>query len=315
MSQVEAVQAMPDESLLAKYGLVPRRPQVIDSSMLRDYVNCPSMFYLAHVLGLRIKSPDRERQATLDWGTVWHRIMEVWAKTFDKGEALKAIDPWPSTVMPETDKNGRSKARMLRQFFDYVERFGDADQAEYEFLRAEQFFDVNDTEAGLRWCGRIDGIRRLRRNKRIVIWDYKTSSKMGDNYFDQHEYSFQLPGYVWVSQHIMTDPVEELKLDVMYTLKASHQFFRRTMHYPPARLREWRNNVMRWMELLMYDLDNHLYAPEAWRKNWDECTRYGRCAYANIHFAPPEGRSRLAIINTHYEAGRFWDPSRSGDDI
>lgn len=299
---------------LAAYGLNPRRPEVIDSSMLKDFVDCPSYFYLRHVLGLQRTAFDPERQSPLDWGTVWHRVLETWRKTKNQVEALGQLDPWPATIMAETDKHGRSKERMARIFFEYVERYGEADDRDYDMLRAEQFFDVYDSEAGLRWCGRMDGILRRRRNGKIVVLDYKTTSRMGSYYFEGYEHSFQLPGYVWAAHQIITEPIEELLLDVLYTLKGSHQFFRRTVRYEASHLAEWRKNVMMWMEQLVHLLDNHLEDPEAWAKNWNQCTRYGICQFSDIHFAAPTGDSRLRIMQTDFHEVR-WDPRRVEDGI
>ena len=294
---------------LEDYGLRPQRIEVIDSSMLNDYVNCPSYFYLRHILGQLKKIFNPDRQAPLDWGTVWHRVMEVYSKTRDSTAALVQLEPWPSTVMAETDKHGRSKARMAEIFFDYVEQFGEADALEFDILREEQYFDVYDEEVGLRWCGRIDGIRRRKRNRKVVVWDHKGTSKMGADYFDQYEHSFQLPGYVWAAQHMLTDPIDQLMLDVVYTLKGSHDFFRRTMPYGPERLAEWVGQVKIWVKEIHFMQDNYLEQPEMWKKSYTECTRYGRCQFADVHFAPPTRDTRLRILQRDYHEHR-WDPSR-----
>lgn len=293
---------------LQDYGLKPQRPEAIDASMLVDFMNCPSYFYLRHVLGLRSKRADAQREAPLSWGTVWHRVMHVWRETQDPVKALSSLDPWPPGLSAEADRHARSKARMAQIFFEYVEKFAERDRREFETLHSEQFFDVTDPTTGLRWSGRFDGLERRRRNKRLVLWDYKTTSRMGERYFDQHEFSFQLPGYVWAINQLSTgEPVEEVMLDVLYTLKGSHEFFRRTFHYTAERLAEWRHNVQLILSRLYCLLDERLEEPEAWEKNWSWCTIYGLCAFAPVHFTTPSRDTRLRILENDYVEDR-WSP-------
>lgn len=296
---------------LARYGLRPKRPEVFDSSSLKDFVDCPSLFYLRHILGLKRVYRDPAEDAKMDYGTVWHRMQERWHTTGNIVEAVAAVEPWPTSIMAETDKNGKSKQRIVKSMFEYAEKFKD-DKYEFEDLRSEQYFDIYDEECNLRWCGILDRIRRRLRNKKTILWDFKTTSAMGDNYFDMHEFSFQLPGYVWAAQHMGDDSITEITLDVMYTLKTKLEFYRRSFRYEAPRLNEWRDNVKLIVERLNYLLDNHLYDPEAWHKNWNQCTRYGRCQFADVHFNIPSGDSRLLILQNDYVEDR-WEPSERVD--
>lgn len=301
------------QAMLERYGLIPKRPEVIDSSMTKDYVDCPSRFYLRHVLGLKRVVRDPSYDGKFDWGTVWHRVMENWWGSWDLAHALEGMDPWPDSIQPEIDRHGRSKERMIKIFFEYAEKYKERDQKDFEILRNEQFFDVYNEEIGLRWCGRMDILLRRTRNGNVVVWDHKTTSAMGPRYFDQYEFSFQLPGYVWAANQIFTESIAEVGLDVLYTLKNSHQFFRRTFRYTPAQLEEWKRNVLKWVNEIEYMLDNHLHDPEAWKKNWNECTRYGLCPFSDVHFTTPDGDTRLRILSNDYHEER-WDPRRLDDE-
>jgi len=296
------------------YGFTPRRPEVIDSSMLKDFINCPSYFYLRHILGLRRKFLRGEGEAKFDWGTCWHHVMKAWTTNYDLTEALLELDEkYPEYITPFTDKKKRSKERMIHALFGYVDKFGKSDQRDYEILRSEQFFDVYDEDVDLRWCGRIDDIRRRRGNKNIVVWDYKTSSSMGSTYFDMHELGFQFPGYVWAGDHMFAgETVLEIKVDVMYMITASHEYFRRTFRYPPPRTDEWVRNVKWWLERLWILIDSALTDPSKWGLNWNYCTNYGKCDFFPVHSATPQGRSRLAILQDSYVVD-YWDPREMGE--
>jgi hypothetical protein len=292
---------------LRAHGLNPQFPEVIDASMLKDFIDCPSYFYLRHVLGLKKKYRSKADDAKFDWGTAWHTLMEVYGYTGDPVKALSTMNDFPDSIDPATDRHNRSKERMVQMFFEYVEKFGKEDAATYKDLRHEQAFDIYDEDLGLRWSGRPDRIRRRLTNDKIVIWDYKTTSAFGSNFWNMHEFGFQLPGYVWFANKVFTESVEEVAVDCLYTLKASHQFLRRTFRYTPQALREWASNVKMILERMYYMRDNFLDQPDRWEKNWNHCTRYGLCHFSDVHFLPPIKDSRLRILQNDYFEQR-WDP-------
>lgn len=304
------------EDLLSHYGLEPQPIEVFDSSILKDFINCPSMGYLKHILGLRPR--DARDSIPLDWGSQWHKgLYRYYAESDDPAKGnleagLQAIaDDWPSHI-DGTDKYKRSRDRMLRIFCEYETKWL-SDNKLYTILRHEQFFDVEDRDIPLRWCGRMDSIRRKKSPSKIAPWDYKTTSAMGSRYFDQFELSFQFPGYVWASDQMMTDEIIEIRVDVLYTLSKSHDFFRRTFRYDAFRKKEWVSNVKMWIDWISERQERYLYDPEMWMKNWDECTRYSNCMFFPVHSIHPKGDTRLRILQDDYIIDR-WDPSAMGDD-
>lgn len=308
--------SLPTVSALSRWGLEPKYIEVMDSSMFGDFMDCPSMFYLKHILGLRPNRFDAGANAPLDWGTAWHKAMYAYYKDGIEGNleaALLAIEEfYPEYLTPEIDKRvKRSKKRMLQQMFAYHEKYARINR-NYEIIRSEQFFDVDSEEHGIRWCGRMDSIRRQQRSKKIQVWDYKTTSAMGDRYFDQYELSFQFPGYVFAANELMTEEVLELTMDVMYTLSGSFEFFRRTFRYDMYRRREFVDNTKRGLERIYYLMDNHLYDPEVWYKNYNECTRYRTCMFFPVHNIHPKGDTRIRVLRDDYHVDR-WDPSAIED--
>jgi hypothetical protein len=110
--------------------------------------------------------------------------------------------------------------------------------------------------------------------------------------------------------HIHTEPVYEIFLDVLYTLKKEHQFFRRTIRYTPAQIAEWGRNVRNALDWMYWLRDHHLHNPEAWIKNWNHCTKWNRaCGFADVHWNDPSPGTRLRILQQDYVEDR-WDPSR-----
>ena len=302
------------QELLEQFGLTPKPPPVIDASMLSTFMDCPSKFYLRYVLGLRPKRKDPTRDGNLDWGTCWHETMFAFMEA--RGGTLKERmvagldaleESYPAYLTPDVDKMKRSKKRMVEQYFAYAEKWIHR-EGDFEILRNEQYFDVLDEASGLRWCGRIDSIRRVRRNGKIRVWDYKTTKAMGPTYFDQFEISFQFPGYVWASDQMMTDEVREITVDVMYTVSKKFEFFERTFRYDEFRMKEWQRNVTRIVDRIREMLDKYLYQPEMWDKNWGDCTRYGKCRFFIVHSLNPRGEGRMLELRDNFEISR-WDPS------
>lgn len=302
---------------LADIGFFPHRPEVIDSSMLKDFIDCPSYFYLRHILGLRKKFPPGTGEAKFDWGTCWHAVMRAYKHHgYSQQHGLEAIEKhYPMYITPSNDKYKRSKERMVIAFFDYVKKYQEADMRDFEILRQEQFFDVYDEAQDLRWCGRIDDLMRRTRNGRILVNDYKTSSSMGPNYFNQHELGFQFPGYVWAADHVFAgEEVVEIMIDVMYMVTAKHEFFRKTFRYAAPRKDEWVANVKIWLARLWHLIDNHLEDPSKWGLNWNQCTNYGLCDFFPVHSLTPQGSSRLNVLQADYVVD-YWDPRNDGSTL
>lgn len=299
---------------LADYGFHPVCPETFDATMISDWHNCKSLFYLRHVLGL--KRADAVESNDLNWGSMWHKLLHGYHTIYnlDPIKAASVLKAWPSGL-DETEPFNRTRDRMLLCFTKYLGQFKEQDEEEVENLRHEQYFDVYCPEnnpdcpfggCDLRWCGRMD--RLVRRRNKLLVWDYKTTRRMGADYFETYEHSFQIPGYVWAAHHLMTEPIDGAVLDVLYCLTRSEDCFRRTFKYTPERLLEWRQNVKSSIEEIKYYWTHFPEEPELWPKNYNECTRYGKCAYADVHFSAPIRDTRLRILSEDYREER-WDPA------
>lgn len=309
---------MTEAERLLNLGLTPKLPEAFDSSMLRTWVDCPSQFYLRHILGLTLKRT--EPNNALLWGTMWHTAHEVWSKTDGNIDLLVsevfAEDKWPPSL-DITDKQNRTRERMISLFVAYRQMFDPLFKKFRENLRTEQFFDIDcpstDTSCpyggcGLRWIGRWDSIDRWK--NKILVWDYKTTGRMTADYFDAQKTGFQLPGYVWAANHVMPGEVAGARLDVMYVLKDKEEFLPRTFSYVPQAIAEWRENVKQYIHEIEDAWAVAPYEPEhpIWKKNWNECSRFGQCQFARVHRGyAPIGDTRLKVLAEDYVVDR-WSP-------
>lgn len=301
------------------YGLTPRLPETFDASALKDFVDCPSKFYLRHVLGLYPKGlPEPEY---FFWGGKWHKLQEVFNQTLNIADALDYLDPW-HPALDVTDKHLRTRDRMRTLFLEYIALHQAEFEKHREVIRQEQFFSISCSEdddclyggCGLTWTGRWDLIARWK--KKILVWDYKTTSYLRANYFDQHQHGFQMPGYVWAANHVIPGQVEGARVDLLYTLKNEHQFLPRTLKFSPQAIIEWRENVKTYISEIRRAFEIAPYNPEhpVWRRNWNRCSDYNKsCMFSGLHFISPIDDVRLKIMAQDYIEDR-WDPSLDGRD-
>lgn len=300
---------------LAKYGLNPKRIERFDSSMLSDFMECPSKFYLRHVLGLKPRTD--LGNPTLQWGTKWHDLQYAWGhnREMSDEEAMEVLEPWPSGLSLESDRYCRTQERMVLLWNQYKERFVEQDNKFVEVLRHEQFFDITCEDGddcpyggcGIRWCGRIDEIVRNQGN--IGPWDFKTTGSLNyRTYWDRYQHGVQIPGYTWAVSHLVGEEVRHAYLDVMHVVKTTEEFVRRRFQYVPEYMADWIQNTKRVIARAEHLLDNYLDEPDAWEQNRGACPGYSLCQFADAHFTPNFGGStRWEILAQDYVEDR-WKP-------
>ena len=299
------------------FGLNPIRPDVFDSSLIATYLSCESMFYLRHILGLT-KDTDGVKDAALGWGGKWHDAMYAYHPDFNIDAALETIPiDWP-TNLDQMDRHLRTCDRMLAIMQDYHEHYFERDSGRVETIRREQYFSLM-VEAGeetpfgiapvtLAWCGRLD--RMIKEDSRTKNLDYKTTSKLASNFIEGHKHGFQFQGYVFAGSILQGKFIHDTVIDVLYTLKAKHEFMRPTIRYTKDHIIEWMVNMSCILDRLNRKLDESLYDMDAWIQNRGACFDWNRpFEFAPVHFSPDfGGRTRLPILVEDYIEDR-WNPA------
>jgi len=303
---------------LQSYGMEPRLPEVCDASSMNDYLNCPSLYYHRHVLGLAAKGPEAPH---FSWGTRWHDVLFTYYHEYSLNDALEVlIDDWPDTL-GDLDPKARTLDRMLKIFPKYVEDIGIPAQKAWEVVRREQYFDVECPAdnpdcpypwkgCDLRWCGRMDKISELLRRKHDYVHDYKTTGYLHRHYFDSHKHGIQIPGYCWGASHLLGRLVRHARVDLLHCTKTQFKFEYRDFRYGDERIWEWLQNVKQvWAEIRgVFGLYSD--QPELWIKNWNECKRLWDCPFVDVHHTVPldDRETRMAVLEQDYIVDR-WDPS------
>lgn len=302
---------------LDEYGLTADLPEYLDSSMLKDFADCPSKFYLRHVLGLRPKG--QEEPSYFAWGNMWHEVMFTFHHNRNLTEALDVLEEqWPHEILHEHEKKARTQERMRRLLFEYAEKYDKKDTTEWNTLHREQVFelwcppDESSCPFGgcdLRWSGRIDRVvERVPVNK-VVVWDYKTSSRDTRNYYDEHKYGFQMPGYIWAAIHLTTqEDIAGVVIDRLYATKTKDWMERREIRLTDYHIKDWLDNVKRLRDEIHFMWENYPEDPEAWTKNKNECYRYNGCMFTGVHELPPIRDTRYRSLENDFVEDR-WDPA------
>lgn len=303
---------------LQDFALRPKLPEVFDSSMLKDYMDCPSKFYLRHVLGLRRVGPGA---AGLTWGSKWHDAMyalfehQPISSPEARAAALQSMEPWPHEVLNDEDRNARTFGRMELSIEDYIEKYGSLDERLYHTVRREQYFniscDLNDDcpfgGCGLDWCGKVDRLVEKVGREEIYDWDYKTSSYMRSSFFDEQKHGFQMPGYIWAVRHLVQRRVVGVIVDLVHTLKGTQSFYRQEIPYNDEEILEWVENTRRIVAEIRSRYDFYANDPEAWIKNYNHCSQYSGCQFRSVHYTPPIRDVRLRILGADFTEDR-WNP-------
>lgn len=299
----------------APYGFTPHLPEVFDASMLMDYIDCPSYFYLRHVLGL---APKRDGgNPALRWGSKWHEVMYSFHRERSIPEALRTLHSvWPD-VLNELDAKSRTEPRMERLLLEYAQKYDHIDRSEWHTILREQYFDVECKEednclfggCGLRWSGRMDRVTEREPSGRVYVWDYKTTSYMRGSFLDELKHGFQIPGYVWAACHLTTEDVVGAMIDQLYATKTKESMNRYELRLTDQHIVEWRDNVKGIISEIRQRYSASSHSPEEWPKNWNQCYRYSTCMFTPIHTTPAFEDVRMRIMEQDFVEDR-WDPSQ-----
>lgn len=300
-------------------------PSVIDATMRRDFVACPTRFWYSYVRQIALSG---QPSIHLHAGAAFARGLEIARNCFylqgmDSHDSvaegmLALIRAWGDRPDPEQDGSNAAKKTlnaMCGALVDYFReyRLGEDSIQPYRLasgkLAVECSFalpfgiDHPDTGEPLLYCGRYDmlGIR----DGVLFGVDEKTTTQLGATWPLKWHLRSQFTGYTWGAREFGY-PCAGFIIRGISILKSGYGHAQ-TVEYRP----DWQ--VDRWLEQLRRDVQRMI---ESWRtQHWDmnlddSCTSYGRgCQFANLcDSSQPE-----ALIPINYEH-REWNPLERSDD-
>ena len=155
------------------------------------------------------------------------------------------------------------------------------------------------------WTGRIDAL--IRQDGQLWVMDHKTSSIMGQGFFDDFHLNNATLGYCWAAQKIVGEPVVGLLMNAIGVRAPSktgnmNQFERQRYLYTPDRISEWELNTQALVADFVSNLIRGYFPMET---KW--CIgKYGKCEYWDTCTLPKHQRT-MDLFGSSYQ-DVTWSP-------
>lgn len=274
----------------------------IDNFALTMHQTCPAKYDLR----IRKQWASRFKSGALGFGGAFHAGLAAWYKTHDITAALQAIEaawvPGPVDDYRTLEKCLRTMTEYIRAYpsesFDVVGYGTDNPMVEVSFTLDTGMY-LSCTECGPdagAWkpgedkcqnCGTLlepieyGGIFDTLVESNGVVWilEHKTTSQLGDYYFDQFKPNNQVTGYVWAAEKLTGRRVAGAIINAIGVYKVGQTRLKRE---PTSRSRplidEWLNNV----RVTCEEIQQHERTGQ-WPMRTMACTLYGKCEFHSVH--------------------------------
>ncbi len=289
-------------------------PEVFDHSFTGAYGECQRMAYYERILGRH----GRETDFTLVWGSVFHKVAEVWADTQDINRVIEVI----STNIPEEtdDRYGRTQRRMQELFLEWV-KFRKTDPI--EILHTEQavtvicdkpcmYFPDSPNGCNLTYGGRMDAI--VRWNALVGPLDYKTTVMDTDDPVQEYKPHHQMPGYIWLGSHLLGRHLWGVIVEKLLCNKSKLFVRRFPVPYPKDLIVEWVENERAVHAEIREKFAAHANDELFWRQNYGRCYLPYRCKYRDVCLSPRDMNFRMKWLRDNTIESRFDFRERTEED-
>ena len=260
---------------------------IIDSSKLAVFMDCPRRFFYEYVLGWRSEQLNNH----LIFGHAWHKAMEhLLLHGYSKPEVSVAYELFEQDYrqhfpLQETDELFEPKTpfNAFKALCMYALHYA-ADMYE---------FSTEHTEIGGRISlsdnyhlhFRMDSVNRTRDRVPMSL-EHKTASSASRQWVDQWALSLQVGTYTHVLHCMFPDaPTVQVTINGTIFQKTKTSFQRVPVYKRPEHMRIWLNNTLSWMEALRAEYDYLADSSEddsllrAFPLNTGSCTKYFGCPF------------------------------------
>lgn len=312
------------EMLHSEIGSDGRMHWWINFSSLEILNACPRKAYYYFLRNLR---SDNESDATL-FGSAIHKGLEVWyslpsemrilpdsakktAELYAAGhkleelqegtlEALRQFAIKASPLNSLTDKDKRTPANGIKILQAYFKRYqndvysvmhddkGPMIERRFEFKLWE-----NDNHV-INYFGTIDAVLLDQQINKLVVCDHKTTSMLGNQFFDRFKPNHQYSGYVMGAKQVLDIDTDSFMINAIRVSATNPEFARQMTTRNDEDFAEMRINVIHaitnWCNFNLHN-EFPMTAPTP-------CTNYGKCQYHDLCSVPKNMREQ--IINVKY---------------
>lgn len=277
---------------------------IVDGTIVGMHQVCPEKMNLQIEQGWR----PRYVEIAKNFGACLHQGLAVWYRAHDLAKALIAInESWPTNVAGGGD-DYRTKAKCLEVMRDYAhwypaENFSiigapDNPIIEKAFclstgMHAEciSCVDGEISSAELSACancgaelecidygGIFDGLIDF--SGQVLVLDHKSTSKLGDYYFEQFRPHSSTTGYIWAAQQISGRKVQGALINAIGIYAKGETSFKRQITTRTA------DEINEWLRDLRSVCTQILRSRRSgrWEMRTSGCvTKYGRCEFHQVH--------------------------------
>ncbi len=287
---------------------------IIDSTKLTTYMQCPRKFFYQYVLGWKSAYPNNH----LVFGSAWHMAME-WLLNHpgDIGGANLAFLKYYREHFPlDTDdlftpKTPQNAVDSISAYNDRFER--EAEREEMLYTEVGGLVLVSEDHTMVFKC---DAILRDKATGSIYGRDFKTSERKYRNWGDHYTMSMQMLTYLH-ALHCLYSDQDNLRMVVRgawFYKKSPTEFADHTIDKTLDQMGAWLERVNTWIERLKIDMELLTYETTdgmpmaAFPQNDTACFNFGQqCAFFDFcnAWASPLARCEQVPIGFKQE---YWNP-------
>lgn len=286
----------------------------VDSQIFNTLVACGRKVKYMYLENWR----PTEKAEALEKGDLMHKMLAHYYR--GKRDGMTKHDDSHALLIARAIAEGRKEAlpmqmsimtaeEDIRQFKEnilYWQRDG------WKILKVEESFSKvlyerpdEPGKEGLRilYEGIIDAVVEHPSPHGIYIVDHKTASRRST----AHKLSNQFMGYCWALGH---NQIIVNKIGFQKTIPAAERFQRQFISYERELLREWVQQAVYWVHVLIGYMDSGYFPP-----NFTSCDKYAGCVFQEVCCTIPQVRDFK--LQSKFYQGEQWSPhtrDKKGED-
>ena len=305
--------------------------EVQDSTKQNEYMTCPRLNFLEHVLGWRKVGAGFH----LDYGSAFHEglamlynclkedgcytpggVLQAQA-AFDTaykaafgGEAVMGVYNDPNCATAKNLTNG------MLAIEEYAKRYSSDRLFSVEHVETVGTIPI---DVDRRLFFRLDTVLQ-RKSGRYMIMEHKTASQDNSSAQAHWPLAFQIGTYNHVLYMMYGDAAEGVEADIIILRKKGNEFRRVPCWIQPDRMQDWLERANHYMSLFLQDLDIFVKwantdgcveetTMPCFHKRTTSCLNYGECSFMNfcLSYHNPLKATRSVEPPAGY-VKQFWDP-------
>jgi hypothetical protein len=303
---------------------IQRHPSwdIIDSTKINSYMDCPRAYFYEYMLGWRSETPNIH----LEFGKAWHLAMEHMLLHGYGNDSV--MDAWSLLLGhyrkfwgPEYDDTHAPKnpVNALRALQDYAQYYA-KEWASQQVLYTEVAGTVPISESRVIHF-RMDSILTTQ-DGMFFSREHKTGSTVSRVWTDQWYQSIQTGTYNHVLYCLYPyEQVKGVEINGTFFQKKENKFQRVPCRRSREMMKEWFWTVLHHTDIMEWDkrrlLEECADTDEvmmAFPKNTGNCTKYFGCRYSDFCLAWPNPLRKVDEVPLGMKV-EWWDPSEEESKV